>query len=193
MATTYAEVFGSNLRVQEELDHFLAHVVGDGGDGARPVRESVAPVQSTGRFDLRSSRNKAFALWMVLRAEKHGSAQEADALARLLGQKGAYALPAVSEEDEAQLPDGRVLLDPRDLDAFRAKLRAPSKVSDAFLGRYVLSQKAIDAFRRGDDEEFLKERRVLIDEGEAEFSKSLGLRWLLDEPIDDRSSSSPSG
>jgi hypothetical protein len=181
MSTAYSEVLGLNLGVQDELADFTRRVFPKEADAPLLLRsEPVAPVQQTGRFDLRSSRNKAFALWLLTLVAEH-SAEDLAELAVFLGRNGMQALPRLVEEGDPNLPEGRVLIDPRELDTLRNSLRRPSGEIEATLARHAISTAAHRAYQDGLFAEFLVARRAHIDALEACYVKSLGLRWLLDE------------
>ncbi len=187
MATTYLGVLSTNLRVQEELDWFVQQAVNPQAPGhiyRHPAREPISPVQSAGRFDLRSSRNKAFALWLVWLASKYGQNDVSVRLSHLLGREGMRALPHLVEDEDLTLPEARVLLDPADLAGLRLNLlRDPAEVT-ALLARHAISSEAHSAFQVGDTATFVRERRKTIDAGEREFVKDLGLTWLPDERLE---------
>ncbi len=185
MATTYAEVLSANLRVQEELEHFLHRVLGASGDAGtpRPSPDPVDAVQSTGRFDLRSGRNKAFALTLLSLANEHAGSASAHACARLLAQTGTHALPRLLEDGDPNLPEGRVLLDPRELEALRRELSRPFREIPSLARRHLISEVAHAAFVAGDADAFLIERRKSVDAHEGAYVRALGLSWIPDEPV----------
>jgi hypothetical protein len=187
MATTYLGVLGTNLRVQEELDWFVQNAVRPQERGRtyrHPVREPVAPVQSAGRFDLRSSRNKAFAFWLAWLASQHGPRDAYVRVAHLLGREGMRALPHLVEDDDLNLPEARVLLDPAELAGLRRDLLQESVEITDLLARHAIGPEAHAAFRADDTVTFVRERRKTIDAGEREFVRGLGLTWLPDERVE---------
>ena len=187
MATTYVGVLGTNLRVQDELDLFIATAVQLpqlNPTYRHPVREPIAPVQNAGRFDLRSSRNKAFAFWLVWLASQHSPRDDFVRIAHLLGREGMRALPHLVEHDDLNLPEARVLLNPADLGGLRRELVRDAVEIGALLARHAISAEAHAAFRAEDMATFVRERRKTIDAAEREFVRTLGLTWLPDERVE---------
>lgn len=188
MATAYAGALSVNLRMQDELDHLRSYVIApkDGVGAPRPAaaRDAVDALSTAGRFDLRSSRNKAFALSLVHHASRYRP-DDARRYARLLAQIGARALPRLVDHDDVNLPEARVLCDPSELPSLYQDLTAgPYEDVHALAEQHLVSLEAHAALLRGDLSGFLVERRRTLDQFEREQAREFGLSWVPDESIE---------
>lgn len=193
--TTYTEHFAgiSDVRLDRTLKHLRNVAAGIADPNPPGMSREVSPTPR--RFDFRAARSRAITLRLAQLNPQSG--YEFHDPFQLLADFGRDAMPMLIpsqkvEGRQAEGPENRILIHPREASAFRRSLKEYSfrrLVAELtqqppdeapYLESHAISEAAVGAYEAGDYEGFLLLRRETIVALERAFVESLGLELMGD-------------